>query len=593
MRRGGELEELEMGTLYKYISEDQWHDAKAFIELHPRVLDVEFATSMGETPLHVAAKFGHQNIVKELVKLVPKDYLEIRDACGCTPLAVAASYSGVIPIASCLLEENRKALKIPLGDYEWNIPVTMAFRIGSNQMGRHLYFAIGDDLLVFKENPIVGPLFLRTCFMTGELGIALDLLQRCRELIFAADHLYSTIEHIAFYLSDSLNKTQLRFWKQWVYHYIKIPPATATNQIRVDMQLEDEMSSRAEGMKEIHKLKLQHTRATEILELACNNLTFLNEDKKRMIGKAMLAAAKSGNVEFFKKLSTANPELISIVTFSQQKENAFFSAVKYRQVEIFNLLRGFRFKNVVAAMFLENYNNLLHTAAKLAPPSQLYRILGAAMQMQREWQWFKAVQSIVNLGIERRHNKDKLTPLEYFRENHKELRNNGEKWMKDTATSCSVVGALIVTIMFAAAFTVPGGNDQASGHPIFLKEKLFRVFLISDAVSLFASTSSVLTFLGILTSRYAEDDFLYSLPTKLIIGLSALFLSIATMLIAFSSAVIIMLQQNSSPFLAFLPVIMLASVPITIFVVMQFPLLVEIIYSTYGPGIFRKVEKWP
>ncbi|XP_028771269.1 ankyrin repeat-containing protein NPR4-like [Neltuma alba] len=163
--------------------------------------------------------------------------------------------------------------------------------------------------------------------------------------------------------------------------------------------------------------------------------------------------------------------------------------------------------------------------------------------------------------------------------------------MKDTATSCSVVGALIVTIMFAADFTVPGGNDQTSGHPIFLKEKLFRVFLILDAVS-FASTSSVLTFLGILTSHYVEDDFLYSLSTKLIIGLSALFLSIATMMIAFSSAIIIMSQQNSSPFWAFLPVIMLASVPITIFVLLQFPLLVDTIYSTYGPCIFRKVENW-
>ncbi|XP_028758963.1 uncharacterized protein LOC114717905 [Neltuma alba] len=415
------------------------------------------------------------------------------------------------------------------------------------------------------------------------ISIALDLLQRCRELIFAADNLYSTIEHTAFYLSDSLNKCQLRFWKQWVYHYIKIPPATVTNQIHVDMQSEDEMSSWAEGMKEIHKLKLQHTRATEILELACNNLTFLNEDKKRMIGKALLAAAISGNLEFCKKISIANPELISMVTFSQQKENAFFSAVKYRQAEIFNLLRGIRFKNVVATMLLENYNNLLHTAANLAPPSQLYRIPGAALRMQRNGSGLRleAVESMVNLGIKRRHNKDKLTPLDYFKENHKELRNNGEKWMKDTATSCSIVGALIVTIMFAVAFTVPGGNDQTSGHPIFLKETWFRVFLISDTVSLFASASSVLIFLGILTSRYAEDDFLYSLPGKLIIGLIALFLSVATMLIAFSSAIIIMSQQNSSPFWAFLPVLTLAIVPITIFVLLQFPLLVEIIYFTY------------
>lgn len=48
--------------------------------------------------------------------------------------------------------------------------------------------------------------------------------------------------------------------------------------------------------------------------------------------------------------------------------------------------------------------------------------------------------------------------------------------MKESTSSCSVVGALIVTIMFAAAFTVPGGNDQTSGYPVFLKEKLFIVF---------------------------------------------------------------------------------------------------------------------
>ena len=57
--------------------------------------------------------------------------------------------------------------------------------------------------------------------------------------------------------------------------------------------------------------------------------------------------------------------------------------------------------------------------------------------------------------------------------------------MKDTATSCTVVGALIVTIMFAAVFTVPGGNNQNNGFPIFLNKKLFMVFIVSDALSLF------------------------------------------------------------------------------------------------------------
>jgi hypothetical protein len=179
-------------------------------------------------------------------------------------------------------------------------------------------------------------------------------------------------------------------------------------------------------------------------------------------------------------------------------------------------------------------------------------------------------------------NKDGKTPRELFTESHKELMKEGEKWMKSTATSCTVVGALIVTIMFAAAFTVPGGNNQNTGFPMFLKDKLFMLFIISDSISLFSSSTSVLMFLGILTSRYLEEDFLKSLPSKMIIGLSTLFFSIATMMIAFSAALLIMLREYSW---IFIPAICLASVPVTLFIWMQFPLLVEMAISTFGPGV--------
>ncbi|KAK7836355.1 hypothetical protein CFP56_022690 [Quercus suber] len=93
------------------------------------------------------------------------------------------------------------------------------------------------------------------------------------------------------------------------------------------------------------------------------------------------------------------------------------------------------------------------------------------------------------------------------------------------------------------AFTVPSGNDQNNGFPIFLNKKLFMVFIVSDALSLFSSTTSVLMFLGILTSRYEDEDFLESLPRKMIIGLSALFFSIAAMMTAFFAALILMLHE--------------------------------------------------
>uniref|UniRef100_A0A2N9FZ89 PGG domain-containing protein n=1 Tax=Fagus sylvatica TaxID=28930 RepID=A0A2N9FZ89_FAGSY len=158
-----------------------------------------------------------------------------------------------------------------------------------------------------------------------------------------------------------------------------------------------------------------------------------------------------------------------------------------------------------------------------------------------------SLEQIVHPKMREETNDKGMTPQELFMEEHKDMKKVGEEWMKNTATSCTVVGALIVTIMFAAAFTVPG----------------------------------VLMFMGILTSRYAEEDFLESLPRKMIIGLFTLFFSIATMMIAFSAGLLLMLQGHSW---IFLPVICLASVPVTLFVLMQFPLLLDMSISTYGPS---------
>lgn len=182
-----------------------------------------------------------------------------------------------------------------------------------------------------------------------------------------------------------------------------------------------------------------------------------------------------------------------------------------------------------------------------------------------------------------------LTPKQVFTQTHKELMKEGERWMKDTSTSCTVVGALIVTIMFAAAFAVPGGNNQNTGFPIFLNRKLFKIFIIADSLSLFSSSISVLMFLGILTSRYEAEHFRISLPTKMIIGLSTLFFSIATMMIAFSCAILMMMRGESW---IVIPLIGLAAVPVSMYVIIQSRVLVDMIISTYGSGaIYRKINQ--
>lgn len=182
-------------------------------------------------------------------------------------------------------------------------------------------------------------------------------------------------------------------------------------------------------------------------------------------------------------------------------------------------------------------------------------------------------------------NSEGKTPYILFSEEHKGLVQEGEKWMKDTASSCMVVATLIATVMFAAAFTVPGGNNNDTGRPIFLNHRPFMVFAISNALALFSSATSILMFLSILTSRYADEDFLHSLPNRLIIGLATLFISIATMMIAFAATLFIVLGHGFA-WIA-IPIATVACVPVTMFALLQFPLLADMISHIYCP-LFRR-----
>lgn len=196
------------------------------------------------------------------------------------------------------------------------------------------------------------------------------------------------------------------------------------------------------------------------------------------------------------------------------------------------------------------------------------------------------VEKFVTPSYKGKESSHRKTPAMVFTEEHKDLIAEGEQWLKDTAKSCTFAATLIATVVFAAAITVPGGSSTHNGLPIFQKQRPFLVFAISNALSLFSSVTSVLMFLFILTSRCCEADFLYSLPNKFIIGLVNLFLSLAFMMIAFSSAIYAVFGHKKEWILA--PLALLACVPITLFLLLQYPLLKDMIRSTYGPGIFGK-----
>ncbi|KAL0007995.1 hypothetical protein SO802_009497 [Lithocarpus litseifolius] len=593
-------------SLEKHIHEGEWDAANQFISSNPEVVTAEISI-FGNTALHIAIFEGHMNIVEELVKTMSEENLKIKDAYDLTVLGYCAVV-GNIQMAKCIIGKCRTLLSIGNESDDF-IPVVLALTYNPHgtEMARYLYSETPQEDLM-PGNGSNGAMFITRAIYSKAIDMALCLLKSYPKLAIALDgNGRSPVEVLAGMSFTYRSGNRLVYWKQWIYNSICIPLAHDTNQIPISVQKSGmEKCGQARNIKlargfvcnllkfleidQIYELKLLHHQSKKLLLRMCEVLPGLNfqQLENGKVFEAIIKAVKQGRVEFVTEILKACPSLVWCREKSTDR-NLFMLAILHRQDEVFRLLLRYPAKNPHLATVDNDRNTILHIAAMFEPSARRNTVPGAAFLMQREVQWYKEVESIVHPSVSERTNTIGKRPLELFIESHKELVKEGEKWMTGTASSCTVVAALIVTIMFAAAITVPGGNKQETGLPTFLNEKVFMVFIISDALSLLSASTSLLMFLGILTSRYAEEDFLKSLPKKMIVGLSTLILSIATMMITFCASLSIILPGKSW---VVIPVICLASVPVTLFTWMQFHLLIYTVTSTYGSRIINKKAKY-
>ncbi|KAL0012243.1 hypothetical protein SO802_007351 [Lithocarpus litseifolius] len=113
------------------------------------------------------------------------------------------------------------------------------------------------------------------------------------------------------------------------------------------------------------------------------------------------------------------------------------------------------------------------------------------------------------------------TADEFFEEQHAELLERAQKWIKDTSQSCSAV--------------------------------------------------SVVTFLSILSSPFEYGDFRKSLPRKLAEAFSLLFISVITTMISFGTAIFLVIRFEKIAWTNTL-VYTAAFFPVSVFALAQFPL---------------------
>ncbi|KAF8036155.1 hypothetical protein BT93_C1990 [Corymbia citriodora subsp. variegata] len=283
--------------------------------------------------------------------------------------------------------------------------------------------------------------------------------------------------------------------------------------------------------------------------------------------------------------------------------------VRGRQVELFRVVNAYdRAPNLNEDTM---YHDLMEEVVEWRPECVPANVPGAAVLMQREYQWFKVLEersdpslkslkfevveeksghSFDTLKLEKTEERKGKTYWELFVEKRKDLLKEAGQWIKDTSSSCSLVATLIITIAFTAALTVPGGNDSSTGIPILMRKGSFMIFAVADALALalFSSVIATLIFLGIVTPCYTVEDILHSLPRKMIIGVTFLVLSLAFMLVAFGSALTIVLSKRLK--WISIPITLLAAVPIYFFLNVQFPLYVEMFESIYWPRLYSPLK---
>ncbi|KAK4266801.1 hypothetical protein QN277_023675 [Acacia crassicarpa] len=294
----------------------------------------------------------------------------------------------------------------------------------------------------------------------------------------------------------------------------------------------------------------------------------------------ILVAAKNGVMEIIKKIVELFP--VAIQDMNEEKKNIVLLAVEHRQPHVFEFLME---KNIYRESLFHQVdkdgNSALHLAATLGDYKP-WLIPGEALQMQWEHKWYKFVKEAMPPDFFGRYNNKNETSDAVFTKTHKNLTKSAAEWLNKTSESCSVVAALIATVAFATAATVPGGvkqdSGQDSGHPILEDEPEFQVFAIASLVALGFSITAMVMFLSILTSRFQEQDFNKNLPRKLLVGLTSLFMSIASMLVSFCAGHFFVLKDELH-YLA-LPIYVATCLPVTLFVLGQFPLYFDLLWAT-------------
>ncbi|KAH6801443.1 hypothetical protein C2S52_001907 [Perilla frutescens var. hirtella] len=483
-------------SMYNAALYGDWTAAEEVLGRDPN-LAYDHITEEGDRALHVAAARKHKEFVQKLVKRMssPSD-LELLDGHGCTACCYAAM-SGVVEIARVMIEENQNLATVH--DENNETPLHKAALRGNKKMVSYFmeHFSKVDQDLSRQE---WFDLLLVT-IRSGMYDAAIKILLKNGSIATMANEEGTALHLLARRASSDFVQSA-----------------------RDDEDDENDASDfdKLAGELWAEMLKMGNSRVLELIKKPRNILH---------------DAAKEGHAGIVTMLIRTYPQLIRDT--DSNGYTIFHTAVKYRHIDVFSLI-----KQVYPMMDLrtlisqdESGDNILHLAAKSAPSNVMK--LTPVLLLKKELQWFEAVETILPPSCVMLRNKDELSPRDLFSEEHKTLLKNSEMWMRNMADSCMLIATIFLSVMFAAAFTVPGGYDSQTGEPILVKRHWFKVFVVFETMGIIASVLSIIMFRSIMASSFAKEDFVFKLEKKQMVAFQALLWSLVCAFSAFMSSIVL------------------------------------------------------
>ncbi|XP_076902145.1 uncharacterized protein LOC143556790 [Bidens hawaiensis] len=399
--------------LYKAVVGGDMNTLQKKLDQDPTVVRT-IITGASETPLIVAShKKTNISIVEKLISLMSPPDLAMQNCFGRTALFGAAAV-GDVEAMNEMVEKNPNLPYIC--DMYNQLPIHYASNAGEKDSV--------DYLLQVTDNAALDELkrlrLVHALISGGIYDTCLSLLKRFPELCYNE---LTPLETLIYRHSAFPSGAHFNFWQRMIYSYLSVETESpvdyykSTNDTENPVKEVDKDSKKETNwslvfwnlaskfvpkIKKVQKKKVMHAQALQLLRFICSEIANLDSSKsiRDLIGHSIEAAATMGNSEIFEEILDTFPNALFLV--NENKHNVFQIAIANRKANVFNIIYQIKTqRHLLLAQNDASYNTALHLAARLvegtkdhASPNLRSSAPGAALQMQRELQWFKEVKKL-------------------------------------------------------------------------------------------------------------------------------------------------------------------------------------------------------